>query len=214
MRVVTISAPYGAGGSVVGPAVADRLGLPFLDRAIPAAVAAELGVSLDTALAHDDRSEHGLGRLFSLAARLPNLTLGGVDAALPPDDLVSEEAFVTETERVLHEVADRGPVVILGRAAAIVLADHPGALHVRLHGPVERRVAQAVRLEGIEPDVARSRQRVVDRARDAYVRHVYRAQPTDLALYQLAIDSTALPLHACTELIVTALQRLPEAMNG
>ena len=31
-RLVTISAAYGAGGSVVGPALAQRLGVPFLQR--------------------------------------------------------------------------------------------------------------------------------------------------------------------------------------
>jgi hypothetical protein len=31
----TIAAAYGSGGRVIGPAVAERLGLPFVDRAIP-----------------------------------------------------------------------------------------------------------------------------------------------------------------------------------
>jgi hypothetical protein len=35
MGVVTISATYGAGGSQLGPATADPLGLPFVDRGIP-----------------------------------------------------------------------------------------------------------------------------------------------------------------------------------
>jgi len=33
IRLVTVSASYGAGGSVVAPALADRLGVPFLTRA-------------------------------------------------------------------------------------------------------------------------------------------------------------------------------------
>src|SRR5436190_81574 len=35
MYIVTISGSFGAGGSVIGPAVAERLGMPFLDRVIP-----------------------------------------------------------------------------------------------------------------------------------------------------------------------------------
>jgi hypothetical protein len=54
MRVVTISATYGAGGGLVGPAVADRLGVPFVDRAIPVAVADNLGISVDDALSRDE----------------------------------------------------------------------------------------------------------------------------------------------------------------
>jgi hypothetical protein len=35
MSTVTIAATHGYGGSVIGPAVAERLGLPFVERAIP-----------------------------------------------------------------------------------------------------------------------------------------------------------------------------------
>ena len=33
VRLVTVSASYGAGGSVVAPALAERLGVPFVQRA-------------------------------------------------------------------------------------------------------------------------------------------------------------------------------------
>ena len=46
MPGVTISAGYGAGGSVVAPEVAKRLGLPVLDRAISSRVAALLQVTV------------------------------------------------------------------------------------------------------------------------------------------------------------------------
>jgi hypothetical protein len=55
MSLVALSAAYGAGGSRVGPALAERLGVPFVDRAIPVGVAAELAVPLDVAAAHDDQ---------------------------------------------------------------------------------------------------------------------------------------------------------------
>ena len=59
MHVVTISATYGAAGSVVGPAVAERLGVPFLDRAIPTAVANDLGISLEEAMPATSRCPAG-----------------------------------------------------------------------------------------------------------------------------------------------------------
>ena len=36
MGIVTVSAAYGAAGAEIAPAVAEQLGLPFHDRAIPA----------------------------------------------------------------------------------------------------------------------------------------------------------------------------------
>lgn len=204
MHVVTVSATYGAGGSVIGPAVAERLGVPFVDRAIPTTVATEIGVPLEEVLAHDDRAAHGLGRLLASAARLPNVTLGGVDPSLPEHALIPEEEFVAQTEAVIREIARGQGGVILGRAAAIVLADHPRALHVRLDGPPKLRIAQAVRLLGVAEDRARRLQEENDRARGAYVKHFYRTDPADPTLYHLVLNTPALPLDRCVDLIVAA----------
>jgi cytidylate kinase len=192
--LITISASYGAGGSWIGPQVAERLGYRFVDRAIPVQVAERLGVPVDRAEAHDEAAH---SRLAYLLSRLPN-TAGVV---LPE---ATNESFCRETEALLREVADAGDAVVLGRAAAIVLRDRPQALHVRLDGPEEARIAQAMRVEEIDEEAARDRQRGSDRARMAYVKHFYDADPRDPRYYQLVLDSTALPLKACVELIVTA----------
>src|SRR5262252_944984 len=106
--IVTLSAAYGTGGSLIGPAVAETLGVPFVDRAIPGTVAAEIGCSLEEALAHDGRAEHGIGRILAGAALLPNVSMGGMDVYLPERALVPEEEFVGHTERVIKEIAARG----------------------------------------------------------------------------------------------------------
>jgi cytidylate kinase len=204
--VVTLSASYGAGGSVVGPRVAELLGTPFLDRAIPTEVSSRLAVPLDEVLVHDDRAAHGVGALMASFARIPMFVGGGVVSTI-----ADERAFREEAERVIRSLARQGGV-ILGRAAALVLADHPGALHVRLDAPADARVAQAVRLSGLAEDDARREQRDADRARDAYVKHFYGADPADPRLYHLVLDSTALDLETCAELVATAAQaRRPAA---
>ena len=47
-------------------------------------------------------------------------------------------------------------------------------------------------------------QRETDGARDHYLRLFYRVRPGDAALYDLTIDSVAIPLDTCTELVVLA----------
>jgi cytidylate kinase len=206
MRIVTVSAAYGAGGSVVGPAVAERLSVPFLDRAIPATVAAEIGCSLEAALAHDGRTEPGLGRLFAATARVPNIGIGGLETYLPAQDVVAEEEFVRRTEETIKRMATTTGGVVLGRAGALVLRDQAGALHVRLTGPEDARVAHAMRLHARDAESARQRLRENDRARAAYVKHFYRADAADPRHYHLVIDSTALPLDAVTDVIVRAAE--------
>lgn len=208
-RVVTISATFGAGGSVIGPAVAERLGVPFVDRAIPYTVAADIGCSLEEALAHDDRTEHGLGRILANAARLPNVTLGGMDVHLPQRGMVPEEEFVARTEQVIRESVEHHGGVILGRASQKVLAGDPGVLHVRLDGPRARRIARVRETMDLGADEAERLLEDNDRARTAYVKHFYRADPADPGLYDLVIDSTRLTSAACADLIVTAAHAIP-----
>jgi len=200
--VVTLSASYGAGGSVIGPAVAERLGLPFLDRAIPVAVADRLAVSLDQAIAHDEQLPPWLGRLIALTARLP--TLLGANAPLPAEAFGGTEEYKTHTAAVIRHLADTSGGVILGRGAAIVLRDRPDALHVRLDGPAALRIRQGAHLEQINLQTAAERLRRTDAAREAAFRHFYGRAPADPTLYHLIVDSTALPIDACVSLIVHA----------
>jgi cytidylate kinase len=189
MALITLSASYGSGGSRVGPELATALDVPFLDRAIPSAVADHLDVSPDEVLAHDESPGGLLARIRS-------------SLALSPEH--DEDTFRLETERVLREHAASGQAVILGRAAAVVLRDDDRALHVRLDGPVERRIAQAAALEDIDPSEAERRLKQNDKAREGYVRHYYGEDARDPRLYHLVIDSTSIPLGACVELIAVA----------
>jgi cytidylate kinase len=201
MTLVTVSAAYGAGGSEVGPAVAERLGVPFVDRAIPSAVAERLAIPLRDAVERDER----IGGWFTRAL----LTLGQVGPVLGgatpvPDAVLTEDAFREATEQVLVEHAAGAGAVILGRAAAVVLRAHRGALHVRLTGPRDARVEQGMLLEHVDRATAERHVEDTDRAREAYVRHFYHVDARDPALYHLVIDSTAIPLRACADLIVDA----------
>jgi cytidylate kinase len=119
-------------------------------------------------------------------------------------ELFDENAYRTATEQVIRDEAGRRGGVILGRAAAIVLRDHVAALHVRLHGPREGRLERAMSIEAIAHDEAEQRMADNDRAREAYVRHFYGTDPSDAELYHLAIDTTAIDLDICVDLITAA----------
>ena len=202
MTLVTVSAPYGAGGSQVGPAVAERLGVPFLDRAIPTQVAERLAVPLRDAIERDEKVGGWFTRaLLSFGQVGP--VLGG--ATPVPGAVLTDDAYREATEQVLREHAAEG-AVILGRGAAIVLRGQREALHVRLTGPTPARIEQGMLLERVDRETAERHVEETDRAREAYVRHFYRCDARDPAHYHLVIDSTAIPLSACADLVVEAAQ--------
>jgi cytidylate kinase len=207
MTLIAISASYGAGGSRIGPAVAKRLGVPFVDRAIPMGVAERLSAPLDDATAYDENPGS------SWLERILRGFIGsdtGAPTPLPPDAFSSED-FRRATEEVLLRQAEAGSGVILGRAAVIVLRDAPAVLRVRLDGPPERRIRQAVRLQGVDEPTAERAMRQFDRTHEEYARHLYGVDLHDLSLYHLVVDSTAIELGACVELIATAAGALRES---
>ena len=61
-----------------------------------------------------------------------------------------------------------------------------------------------MRLGDGDRDTVAKRLDETDRAREAYVRHFYHADPRDPDLYHLPIDATAIPLEAVVDLIERA----------
>lgn len=191
----------------MGPALAEELGVPFLDRAIPFAVSARLDVDLEAAERHDMQVP---------GSRLERVLRGfiGQDVGAPvpiTPELTIDDDFRQATEEVLLAQAATGEGVILGRAAAIVLRDRPQVLRARLHGPPAQRAAQAARLECIELSEAERQVGQLDRAHAEYVKRFYGADVEDPALYDLVLDSTAIALDTCVELLVIAVRNLRSA---
>jgi Cytidylate kinase-like family len=201
-RLVTVSASYGAGGSVVAPALARRLGVPFLQRAT-----SSTGGTSDQCFERLEPEEAALTPVPRLLASLGGaLPLGPTQSPLPARH--HDDSLRQHCEAGIRQLAADRAGLILGRGAAVVLGRDRG-YHVRLDGPPGLRAAQGAAIEGISRDEARRRMTVADRARDAYVRRLYRADPADPGLYHLVIDSTAVPLDTVTELIATALASFP-----
>jgi cytidylate kinase len=195
-----VSAAYGAGGSVVAPALADRLSLPFLQRVTTSeGHVAEPG-PCDEQLSAEEVKVTPVHRL--LAHFTQAMPAGPTQS--PPSTHYQDEYLRGHGEAGIHRLlADGGGGVILGRAAAVVLGKDHG-FHVRLDGPAERRVIQGAAIEGISEEQAKERLGTADKARTAYVRRLYRCNPADASLYHLVIDSTAMPLDTVIELIATA----------
>jgi cytidylate kinase len=189
--------------------VAQRLGLPLLDRAISTDVARQLHVTVQEA---EGGAFHRslVGRFLAVLAPLAGGALGaGTDAAPPhavppPDDA---DLFRERAEAIMREALATG-AVILGRGGAAAFRDEPDVLRVRLFGAREARVEHATRAQAIDPQTAEQRLPEVDNARAQYVRRLYCCDIDDPALFNLQIDSTVLPPDACAEIVVRAYRAL------
>ncbi|HEX2381804.1 MAG TPA: cytidylate kinase-like family protein [Acidimicrobiales bacterium] len=199
-RFVTLSATYGAGGSVIGPLLARRLGLPFADRLIPARdkPVAPSGEGVDEEEAQGEPRRSFFARLANLNAAL------NLPAPRDPEDL--RDHVRDRVEESIGALASDGGAVLLGRSGQIVLARHPGAFHVRLDGPPERRAHRGALWEGIDLRAARARLIETDEARARYTRRLYQHDPADPTLYHVVLDVTVLSAAVCVELVAAAAE--------
>jgi cytidylate kinase len=209
VRLVTVSASYGAGGAVVAPALAQRLGVPFLHRATTSTGGLTGPAPCTERLARDETDLMPAHRL--LASFIQAMPAGPTQT--PPPARHHDEVLRRHCEEDIRRLADDGAGVILGRGAAVALGKGLG-FHVRLDGPAELRVIQGAAIENIDEDQARRHMQAADRARTAYVRRLYSADPTDPRHYHLIIDSTAIPLDMVTEIIVRALSSFPAQLTA
>jgi cytidylate kinase len=196
--IVTLAARAGAGGNIVGPMVAERLGVSFLDRFITQGVAERAGVPEEVVAANEEQPRGGLSRLMASFSMLP-----------PPDGppvegLANDESHLRiEVEEFISEASVNGGV-ILGRGANFVLRSRPEVLSVWLGGPRETRVLELMRAENLDRRTAERTVDSHDEARLGYVRRNYGSEREDPADYHLMIDSTALDLDTVVDIIVAA----------
>ena len=199
--VVTLAALYGAAGSVIGPRVAEELGVPFLDRQIAEAVAERSGLSQATVADVDDVPRSALDRLAASLGRAS--TISGASGGSVEHLDVQEGAVRRHVEEFLARATISGGVA-MGRGGMVVLRTVSWALHVYLGGPRDARIAQRMAIEGIDRATAEERQRIEDGTRISYVRRAYGVDGRDPVWYHLVLDSTAIDVDICVDLIVTA----------
>ena len=197
--VITISRQFGAGGSLAARRVAAALGWEVVDNEVIERVAARAGVSAEAVAERDERVPGFVERLTSaIVASAPPIL---PPAAEPPPD---EESLVRLTGSVVAEAAARGRVVMVGRAAPVVIGlEHP-ALHVKLVAPREHRGRAAAERLGLDEAAAARRVDDTDRNRARYHREHYGRDWDDPLHYHVVLNTGLLGVDGAADLIVAA----------
>ncbi|HVK44336.1 MAG TPA: cytidylate kinase-like family protein [Micropruina sp.] len=199
--VVTLFESYGSGAEQVGARVAELLGVKFLSQQYSSEM-------LEQASAQQQDSEDGF--LMRFFKRFGQPTVEHLDNILIPGDQQDDQQVVLGINRTLLDFTAAGGVV-LGRNGTVVLAGNPRALHVKLEGSVENRVARAAELAGIEPERAARRQVNEDEDRAAMALRLYNWDPRENQYYDLIISTDRLSVDAVAAIIVAGVKAKGEA---
>jgi len=192
-QVITISRQYGSGGREIGERTAKKLGYAYYDRELIRRVAQESG--LDEELV----KENGEGRLglFSSLMSYANTAAGKDEDTLPLPDRM----FLAQS-RIIKQIANEGPCVIVGHSADYFLADHLDLLSIFVHANWDARVQRVMQRNNLNGHDAVARIRKIDRKRA-----IFYEQRTDqkwgmAANYHLSISSSVFGIEGAVDLIV------------
>ena len=202
--LITVTRQYASGGSDIAQRVAAALKWTLIDNEFVDSVARRAGLPAAEVAQREERAPGLLERLArTLAIASPELFTGPAVS-----DAERDEATIHRlTERIIHEAAALGRVVLVGRGAQAILAQRPDALHVYVVGSKPWRVRFAVERLGIEPAKAEKLVDETDRQRDQYVRTYYGRTREDPSNYDLVVNAERLGLDGAAAVVMAEARR-------
>ena len=187
-RIITISREFGSGGRTVGKMTADRLGLKCYDEELITTIARESG------LAEEYIREHGEGVRGN--SWLDNiLTIRDYRGQSMEDELWAIQS------RVIQELADQGPCVIVGRCADYLLRGRADLLTAFIHAAPEKRIERIVNVYGEQAVSPEKRLKDKDKRRRSYYQFYTDMRWGDARNYHITLDSGVLGIERCAELL-------------
>jgi len=182
MSIVAISETLGSLGREIGRWVAEARGYEFADREIISKAA--------------ERFHEGIADLTHVTEERPTLWERFTD---------TQRRYMTYVEAILLELAARDNVVLVGRAATLLLRGVGHALRVRVSAPEDVRAARLQHEQGLTPEAALDLVRQTDRERAARVRFLYHVDWDDPLLYDLVLSTDRLGADRGARLVAAAL---------
>lgn len=187
-RIITVSREFGSGGRTIGKQAAARLGIPCYDQELIEKVAVESGFTEEFIREKGEYAQHGGWFINALSDR-------------SPQGLSTQDYIWTVQSKIILDLAEKGPCVVVGRCADYVLRDKADCLRVFVHADMEKRAERIVRLYGETAETPQKRLKDKDKRRAAYYRFYTDEEWGDVRRYHIALDSGALGIDVCTDIV-------------
>ena len=187
-RIITISREFGSGGRTVGKQVAQKLSIPCYDQELIEKIAEESGF----APAYIKEQ----GEYVVRAGWLSNALAGRFS-----NGLTTQDQLWLLQRKVILELAEKGPCVIVGRCADYILREEADCLTAFIHADMEKRAQRIVQVYGEREESPEKRLRDKDKRRAAYYQMYTDMAWGDARHYHVALDSGALGIEKCVSIL-------------
>ena len=192
-KIITVRREFGSGGRTIGKTVAQRLNIPYYDKELVKQVALESGF--------DPKFIEEQGEFAPSRNRFAYAFLGhGVPGAM--GGMSASDFLWTIQYRVIRDLADKGPCVIVGRCADYILKDRDDCLHTFIHASMEFRADRIVRLYGESEQSPEKRLTDKDTRRRVNYKHYTDREWGTAQNYHITLDSGLIGIEKCVDIIL------------
>ena len=187
--VITINRELGSGGRTVGRKLAEKLEIPFYDKALIKALQEKYHLSVE-------EIEKLKGRKQGWWADFKRQMTGSVmytNYYIPkvgdePELLDTDEVFRAEQE-ILKGMAEEESCIIAGRSGFFVFRNHPNRLSILIQASKAFRVNRVATKQNTTPEEAAKIIDKVDKMRENYVKQYTKTSRYDTRNYDLVISA-------------------------
>lgn len=184
IRIITIEREYGSGAAGIAKTLAGRLGWALWDHEITCEVAKRLHCDVASVERREERPDpafYGLIKVFMRGSYEDRYT--GAAA-----ELLDAEHLAELFEKVVQDIAGRGPCIVVGRGSPWFLRGREDAMHVFMYAPYEEKMRRIL-AQGKPRAEAEELLETVDRDRATFVRKFVNKTWPQRDLYHLMLNS-------------------------
>ena len=177
----------GSGGRTVGRILAEKLGVPYYDKALTKPLEEKFDMTLD-------QIEQLKGNNRSWWEEIKRVLILGEGAANSSEyyneekkELVTSEAVLKAEKEILQSIANEGSCVIAGRSAFFVTNGHQNRLNILIQASMEYRLKRVMAKQGLSEKEAKKVIKEVDETREEYMKNNAHTSRYDTRNYDLVI---------------------------
>ena len=192
-RIITISREFGSGGRFIGEEIAKKLGIAYFDKKIINEIAEKSGLSPEYIQENAELSPKK--GLFAYAFAGRDITGKSVE------DMVYEAQ-----RKVILDLAEKEPCVIIGRNADYILKDRDDVLNVFIQGNMPEKIQRITRLYNVEEKKAVKMIADTDKRRMTNYNFYTDQRWGKADNYTLCLNSSELGYDRCGKIIMECIK--------
>lgn len=204
--VITIGRQLGAGGAVLGKAIAEHYGFQYIDKEFVVLAGKNLHAALEDIQEYNEKNNPNWINMTRTAMNtIPYL---GDSWVLPTSKKLYEEQT-----NIMKKAAEEGPCVVIGRCGSQIFKDYENHVSIFLHGDIESRVARLAAVLGKEVDTAKDGKRIEreDKERAKYYQEFTGKQWDDIKEYDFVLNTSNLSDEQVMEVVFGYIEaKFPE----